>query len=101
MSMMRVPFAFVVVLLTVFASGHAQARPDARTMTCEQARSLVQERGAVVMTTGRHTYQRFVAHRGFCLYSQRTGSAWTPTRDTAECRLRICVDPRDKKRGRR
>lgn len=101
-STMHYPYAFAALLLLVFASGLAEARPDARAMTCEQARSLIEERGAVAMTTGRHTYQRFVAHRGYCLYSQRAGSVWTPTRDQAECRLKICIDPPiTKRRGRR
>ena len=44
----------------------AQGRPDARTMSCERVRSLIAERGAVVLTTGRHTYDRYVHDGRFC-----------------------------------
>jgi hypothetical protein len=90
-------------LLIIFAfafPAHAQARPDARSMTCDEVRTLIRQRGAVVLTTGRYTYKRFVAHRGFCLYSERIGHEWVETSDTPECRLRICVEPlRYKRRG--
>ena len=98
---MRMLLAFSAILLMAGATAQAQGRPDARTMTCGEVRSLIQERGAVVITTGRYTYKRFVAHRGFCLYSERIGHDWIETSDIAECRLRICVDPlRFKRRGR-
>ena len=75
---MRLLCALFALLLTATA---AQARPDARTMTCEAVRALIDERGAAVITTGRHTYKRFVAHRGFCLYSERIGHDWIATAD--------------------
>ncbi|HMB46795.1 MAG TPA: hypothetical protein VKN63_00815 [Afifellaceae bacterium] len=96
------------LLVTVFAlltasclPLQAAPRPDARAMTCDQVRSLIHERGAAVITTGRYTYKRFVAHRGFCLYSERIGHEWISTSDTAECRLRICIEPLRFKRHRR
>ena len=97
---MRLFFALFTFLLVAASSAQAQGRPDARTMTCGEVRSLIKERGAVVITTGRYTYKRFVAHRGFCLYSERIGHDWIETRDIAECRLRICVDPDKFKRRR-
>lgn len=79
----------------------AEARPDARTMTCNEVWALIQDRGAVVLTTGQYTYKRFVYHRGFCLYSERIGHEWISTSDTRECRLRICIEPdRYRRRGR-
>ena len=94
----RIRFAVLFILIS---PALAEARPDARTMTCDQAWALIRERGAVVLTTGRYTYKRFVYHRGFCLYSERIGHEWIATRDTPECRLRICIDPqRYKRRGR-
>jgi hypothetical protein len=97
---MRYLIGIVAVLLI---TGAAQARPDARAMTCEAARQMVLQRGAVVMTTGRHTYQRFVSHRQYCDYWERTKSAWTATRDEKKCRIGyICVDrpDRDDRRDR-
>jgi len=99
---MRLLCALFAMLLMASIQAQAQGRPDARTMTCGEVRSLIDQRGAVVITTGNYTYQRFVAHRGFCNYSERIGHDWIATSDIAECRLRICVDPlKFKRRGRR
>lgn len=92
----------VAVIFILLLPAWAEARPDARAMTCEQVRALIRDRGAVVLTTGRYTYKRFVYHRGYCLYSERIGHDWIATSDTLECRVRICIDPdRYKRRGRR
>jgi len=39
-------------------------------MTCAQAQALVTTTGAIVMSTGQYTYERFVAHRGFCRHGE-------------------------------
>ncbi len=64
----------------------AQARPDTRTMTCEQAKARVKAQGGLVMTTGQNTYQRFVATHQFCFSpTDVTQPAFAPTRDNARC----------------
>lgn len=71
--------AFTLALL---AAGHSlaeAARPDTRTMSCGQAAGLVAQSGAIVLTTGQHTYERFVASGGFCPFDQWADRAWAPT----------------------
>ncbi len=68
----------------------AQGRPDARQMTCGQVQSLLNERGAAVLTTGRHTYDRYVATGQFCSIGERAVRDWIATRDTDECRVNRC-----------
>jgi hypothetical protein len=63
----------------------AQGRPSTVRMTCAQARGLVAAHGAIVLGTGGYTYDRFVAHRGFCLITESTRAAWAPTIDTPHC----------------
>ena len=85
----------IVGILLVFAfAAPAAARPDARKMTCEQPRAMVRQQGAVVMSTGRYTYQRFVAHQGYCDYWETTRSAWTATRDNPKCRIGYICEQR-------
>ena len=90
------------IFIAMLLAGPASARPDARAMTCQQARLMVQQQGAVVMTTGRYTYQRFVAHRGHCDYWETIRTAWTATRDDPKCRIGYICEPRmdDNGRGR-
>jgi len=82
------------IFIAMLLAGPASARPDARAMTCQQARLMVQQQGAVVMTTGRYTYQRFVAHRGHCDYWETIRTAWTATRDDPKCRIGYICEPR-------
>jgi len=70
----------------------AEARPDARTMTCAQVNALVREQGPVVISTGRHTYRRFVNSRRHCERDQILRPLVTRTADRAECPVRsVCA----------
>jgi hypothetical protein len=63
----------------------AQARPNAPAMTCDQARALVKSSGAVVLSTGQYTYDRFVATPGYCLPGEIADRTWIQTGDTDQC----------------
>jgi hypothetical protein len=78
----------LVAALVVLSVTEALAqRPSTLSMSCSQAQSLVARRGAVVLSTGRHTYDRFVASGGYCLYGEYADAAWAPTSDTRHCPL--------------
>ena len=65
----------------------AHARPDVRDLSCREARALVRDAGAIVMTTGRHTYDRFVSSEAYCDYGLFANRAWVETRDRRSCRV--------------
>ncbi len=81
---MKVALLSAVLALTVTAAV-AQPRPSTLRMTCGQARATVASLGAVVLSTGPTTYDRYVASRAFCMFNERTEAAWAPTRDTPQC----------------
>ncbi len=83
-----------ILILMLLLPGTALARPDVRTMTCAQARGLVQQYGAVVMTTGRHTYERYVAGQGYCYRPDVIQSAWIATGDTGRCQIGYTCEQR-------
>ena len=68
----------------------AQGRPDARAMTCAQVQSLIDQSGGVVLTTGQHTYDRYVAGRRFCQMNEITRPASILARDTDRCPVLRC-----------
>lgn len=68
-------------------AGTAQGRPDSRNMTCEQARNLVRSRGAVVMSTGRFTFERVVNNVNACQYDELAVPYYAPTRDEQKCNV--------------
>lgn len=72
----------------------AFARPDVRTMSCAQARALVRQYGAVVMTTGPHTYRRYVAGQGYCYIPYVIQLAWIATADTSQCNIGFTCEQR-------
>jgi len=77
---------FLAVAL-VIPSVATAARPNATAMTCAQAAATVAEAGAIVMSTGQHTYERFVASTQFCGRHQVTERAYAPTRDSPRCQV--------------
>jgi hypothetical protein len=78
-------------LMLGLAAGPALAqRSSTLGMTCAEAQSFVATNGAVVMSTGQFTYDRFVAHRGYCLAGEFIDYKWVPAADTPQCQMRIC-----------
>jgi hypothetical protein len=71
----------------------SQVGPSTSAMTCAQARSFVTASGGVVLSTGPTTYDRFVAHSGYCVHAERAELAWVRTRDVAQCPLNVCRAP--------
>jgi len=71
----------------------AYARPDTRTMTCEETRRLIESHHSAVLTTGRNTYDRYVRQFGNdCDWPEVPVAASVPTRD-GQCRVYWCREP--------
>ena len=80
--------AAVLALVAVVAASVAHAqRPDARDMSCDQARALVAARGAVVLTTGQYTYERYVATAQYCSHGEVLYREWITTGDGEQCNV--------------
>ena len=87
----RLALAFVATALVLaVTAAEAQARPDTRRMSCAQAQDFVRRSGAVVISTGQFTYDRFVASQGFCSHDEETAVKRVPTTDVSNCPLYYC-----------
>jgi len=76
------------------ATSIAAARPNTTTMTCAQAAATVSGAGAITLSTGQHTYERFVASISHCLPRQATEAGIAKTRDNPRCQVGlICKRP--------
>jgi hypothetical protein len=74
--------------------GVATAQMEPPTITCAQARGQVQARGAAVVYSSRHIYDRFVIDQRFCAHGETTRAAFIPTRDDPACFVGFrCVTP--------
>ncbi|HEX8665411.1 MAG TPA: hypothetical protein VF744_15420 [Beijerinckiaceae bacterium] len=79
------------------AGSFAQGRPQSTAMTCRQTAGLVFSRGAVVLGTGGHTYDRYVRDRSFCEITEVTKPGFAPTRDDPQCFVGYrCFEPSGK-----
>lgn len=76
---------FAIVAATVLASSVAQARPFTPAMACGTAANLISLNGAMVMSTGGHTYDRFVVSAAYCTPHEYTKSAFVPTANDPQC----------------
>lgn len=56
----------MAALLVPAAASAASRRPDVTKMTCREATGLVDEAGAIVLSTGRFTYGIFAENAGRC-----------------------------------
>ncbi len=72
---------YFAAAIIVLSASLAEARSSTLGMSCNQAIALVASRGAIVLSTGRNTYDRFVAGDRFCLPGEYAYRAWAPTRD--------------------
>jgi hypothetical protein len=79
-----------LILAQTATVAFAQSRPSTETMTCSQAQSFVASRGAVLMSTGPTTYDRFVSGRIGCSGNDVAEPAYVRTRDNPQCALYVC-----------
>jgi hypothetical protein len=80
----------LAIFVALSAVSHGQARPDARTMTCSQLQALLAREGAVTITTGQNTYDRFVSGSGACSGTSIARGASVATSDTGNCQVFTC-----------
>jgi len=80
----------LAAVLAVTVAGSALARPDTRAMTCAQTQKLIERNGAAVLTTGRHTYDRFVGSRSSCERPYVPTATYVQTKDTGQCPVYNC-----------
>ena len=87
--------AAVVAVSVLAAASVAEARVDARKLTCQQAQALVQQQGAVVMSFTNTAYDRVVKNRLLCDRGLITKPKFTQTLDNPKCHVGgICIqDP--------
>ena len=81
------------VFLSLLAGASFAQRPSTLAMSCGQARALVASQGAVVLSTGTHTYDRYVARPGFCMLGEYAYYGYAPTQDARSCRIGFVCKP--------
>jgi hypothetical protein len=76
-----------VLAVTLASTSISEARPSTTTMSCGQAAATVARAGAIVLSTGEFTYERYVATNAFCLPGEVTEPGVAPTTDSRSCQV--------------
>ncbi len=88
MTLLNKSLTVLTVAITLGAAiSPAAARPDTRYMSCAAATSIVQANGAVILSTGRFTYDKYVKNHAYCNLNEVLRKAYVPTSDTRRCRI--------------
>jgi hypothetical protein len=82
---MKALFPAALMVLAATAGALAQGRPATTRMSCKAAESLVQRSGAIVLSTGGQTYDRYVASQSFCATGYYARAAFVRTADNPQC----------------
>lgn len=77
----------LAILMGASSLALAQGRPYVPSMSCVQARRLVQSRGAIVLGTSPSQYDRYVSSEGYCQRDETAAPAFEPTRDQRSCQI--------------
>lgn len=73
---------------SIFASTQAHAqRINSQAYSCGQLISLVRSSGAVLLSTGRYTYDKYVANHAYCAINQELKRAYVPSADQRRCKV--------------
>ncbi len=85
--------AAVAAACFAVAAGAALAqRPDTRQMSCGEVRSLIDDTGGIVLTTGQYTYDRYVSSGFYCDRPYVSVPAYVDTQD-GQCAVLRCGNP--------
>lgn len=80
---MRVIFRLFAVAIPLAAAVPALAQQ--RYPTCAQAHATVQRKGAAVIWTAPHIYDRYVANASYCMPGEYASARPSSTRDNPDC----------------
>ena len=84
---------YIFIFLAAYSAPAFAARPDTVKMTCRDAAALVEQNGAIVLSTGPGLFDRYVSDSRYCGNGERALNAYVPTADKATCLIgNVCRD---------
>jgi len=93
-------WSYHLKIMVIFAAigqlllaGPAEALTQTRSMSCSQAKSMLQGAGSLVMTTGPNTFAQVYSISGACRASRARPQS-VPTRDNPNCNVGFVCLPR-------
>lgn len=72
----------LLVLAALFVGANANARINTQDLTAFQAKAIVAQAGAIVLSTSEYGFDLFVSSARFCAAGETTAPAYVPTLDS-------------------
>ncbi|WP_319528847.1 hypothetical protein [uncultured Cohaesibacter sp.] len=79
--------AFAFAALALSAPAMAASQTNTQSLSTAQVKQLIQENGAVVLSTSANTFDRYVANPGDCFRGQTASVAYVPTADSSSAQV--------------
>ena len=76
-----------ICVTLILSTAAVEARQSTTNMTCSQAQQLVRSQGSILLSTGRHTFDRYVSGWTFCPTGDYIKRAYVQTKDSRYCRI--------------
>lgn len=92
------PVALALVAIVLSVPAHAASRYVSTSMTCGEAQDRIMREGEVILrwtsarTPGLPRYNRYVADRSFCQFTEGLYYEYVPTSDTPQCPVVTCKE---------
>jgi hypothetical protein len=80
---------YILLIAAVSSLSPAEARPDARALSCAEVQALLLRQRAATLTTGPNTYSRYVGP-GVCDGTGLARPTSVATKDTGHCTVHVC-----------
>ena len=93
-------FGLAISSAYIFAAPSAEARVNITRQSCSQAKNLVQSKGRIVLTTGRNTYDLYVANHSYCETGDIAVRGYVRTRSKKSCFIGYTCQPYEGGRGK-
>jgi hypothetical protein len=75
----------LIALIAASSNSFAQNRLSTPTLSCRTIADAVADRGAVLLSTGRDRFDRYVSDQSRCSLGEQITPAWVQSADSNEC----------------
>ena len=82
-----------VAIASILVISIAEARVNITGQSCSQAKNIVQSKGRIVLTTGRNTYDLYVANQSYCATGDVAMRGYVRTRTKKSCFVGYTCQP--------
>lgn len=85
----------IILILVTLSHLAIAGRPDTANLICADARAIVEQNGAITLSTTQGLYDRYVANPSYCGSGERAVQSYVPSADLEQCFIGYVCRGRD------